>query len=263
MAFNLLGVIEATSSPSSSSALTTTSAGVGAENQIITIEFHNKSHASRRGWHFTDSWGYEMASLGPRGALFACGPSSSSSSGDGEGSGRESQLGRIYYRPYESWGVGGGGGDGNGAEWSVGLRRGERPVAIAAGGAPLRSSSSSSSDEDLDEDGQDSQTRELKEMRRGPKDAGGAGYVVVALNNGDVHFWLGTGVHVYVWRAGGEVVSVVCGGGSDGGVGRGAGGGDGGEWCCVVWREGGTSLDGAFPSFLLILPPLFFEYAVH
>lgn len=202
-------------------------------HQIITAEFHDKS--LNRGYHFNDTFRYSMAALGPRGALYACGPEKGGrtiAGGTGEGENITSaSLGQVHYRPYETWA--------SSAEWSLSLNKGEVPIAVCAGGAPLSKSSSRDPNADehevameFDADCQPIITSEEawreKEFRRGPKDAGGAGYAIVALNTGDVHFWLGTGIHLYTWRLGGEVVCMDA----------------GAEWVFVVHREGGTSLDG-------------------
>lgn len=105
------------------------------------------------------------------------------------------------------------------------LNKGEVPVAICAGGAVYKSKTEDDADEDEDEEA---------ETRRGPKDAGGAGYAIVALQNGRIHIWLGTGIHMYMMTVGGEVVAMAA----------------SAEWLFIVHREGGTSLDGESFSFL-------------
>lgn len=172
-------------------------------HNIVNVEFHDKS--LRRGYHFNDSFRYTLASLGPRGALYACPPEKGTSS-----------AGQIHYRPYDTWA--------SSPEWSVELNKGEVPVAVCAGGAQYRKRSDDGDDE---EDGEE-------DLRRGPKDAGGAGYAIVALSNGRIHIWLGTGILMYMMAVGGEVVAMAA----------------SAEWLFVVYREGGTSLDGECSFFL-------------
>lgn len=182
-AFNMIGVIECTDQET---------------HNIINVEFHDKS--LRRGYHFNDSFRYTIASLGPRGALYACPPEKGTTS-----------RGQVHYRPYDTWA--------SSPEWSVELNQGEVPVAVCAGGATYKKVSDADEPFDEDEDAQ---------LRRGPRDAGGAGYAIVALGNGRVHIWLGTGIHMYVVTIGGEVVAMAA----------------SAEWLFIIYREGGTSLDG-------------------
>jgi chromosome transmission fidelity protein 4 len=172
-------------------------------HNIINVEFHDKS--LRRGYHFNDSFRHTIASLGPRGALYACLPEKGTSS-----------RGQVHYRPYDTWA--------SSPEWNVELNQGEIPVAVCAGGATYKKRSDT--DEYFNEDEEDVQ------LRRGPKDAGGAGYAIVALGNGRVHIWLGTGIHMYVMTIGGDVVAMAA----------------SAEWLFIIYREGGTSLDGEFIS---------------
>lgn len=194
LAFNMIGVIECTDQET---------------HNIVNVEFHDKS--LRRGYHFNDSFRYTLASLGPRGALYACPPEKGTTS-----------AGQVHYRPYDTWA--------SSPEWSVELNKGEVPVAICAGGAQYKKHSDDGDDEDLNDGEED--------VRRGPKDAGGAGYAIVALSNGRIHIWLGTGIHMYSMAVGGEVVAMAA----------------SAEWLFIVYREGGTSLDGASHiSFSLLL----------
>jgi chromosome transmission fidelity protein 4 len=160
-AFNMVGVIEATDQET---------------HQIINVEFHDKS--LHRGYHFQDHHRFHLASLGPRGALYACAPE-----GD--------NLAVVNYRPYDTWA--------SSAEWQVSLPMDESAVVVCAGGAPYKKGKDS---EDNDDDENDS---------AGPSDAGGAGHAIVATTSGTIRFWLGTGVQTYVWHIGGEVVAMEAG----------------------------------------------------
>ncbi|KAF8308558.1 hypothetical protein DL93DRAFT_2063848 [Clavulina sp. PMI_390] len=185
LAFNMIGVIESTDQET---------------HNIINVDFHDKS--LRRGYHFNDSFRYTMASLGPRGAIYACAPEKGTSS-----------KGQVHYRPYDTWA--------SSPEWSVELNAGETPVCVCAGGADYKKGSRDNDDDAADDD-------EEAEVRRGAKDAGGAGYAIVALNGGRIHIWLGTGVHMYTMQVGGDVVAMAA----------------SSEWLFIIHREGGTSLDG-------------------
>jgi chromosome transmission fidelity protein 4 len=101
---------------------------------------------------------------------------------------------------------------GNTSEWQFSLPAGEEVVAIAAGGVPT--------------------PRSYK--NRNPEDGGdgdGAGSVIVASNNGYLRFFAGSGIQRYLWAMGGDIVTMVA----------------GSDWVFVVYREGGTSLDGKCP----------------
>lgn len=179
-------------------------------HNIVNVEFHDKS--LRRGYHFNDSFRYTLASLGPRGALYACPPEKGTSN-----------TAQMHYRPYDTWA--------SSPEWSVELGKGEVPVAVCAGGAKYQKN------DDGDDDGM-GEDDEDGAIRRGPKDAGGAGYAVVALSNGRIHIWLGTGIHMYTMAVGGEVVAMSA----------------SAEWLFIIYREGGTSLDGTALILLAISP---------
>ncbi|KAG8835473.1 hypothetical protein FRC17_003040 [Serendipita sp. 399] len=97
---------------------------------------------------------------------------------------------------------------GSSTEWSIALPPGEDVIAIAAGGIPTRRSYKNRNSEEVDSDG--------------------AGTVVIATSTSYLRFFTGSGIQTYVWAMGGDVVSLVA----------------GNEWVFVVYREGGTSLDG-------------------
>lgn len=93
------------------------------------------------------------------------------------------------------------------SEWTYELPKGERAIAVAAGGIPP--------------------TRSLRVLQEA--DAEGNGYVVVATDRGVIRFFSGGGVQRGpIWAVDGDIVSMVA----------------GRDYVFVVHREGGTSLDG-------------------
>ncbi|KDQ16190.1 hypothetical protein BOTBODRAFT_173106 [Botryobasidium botryosum FD-172 SS1] len=100
LAFNMIGVVEVTDQDT---------------HQIINVEFHDQS--LRRGYHFQDHLSINMASLGERGALYAC-----PAEGD--------HASRINYKPYDTWG--------SQNEWSMELPRNEQVIAIASGAPAMQ-----------------------------------------------------------------------------------------------------------------------------
>jgi chromosome transmission fidelity protein 4 len=168
------------------------------------VDFHDKS--LRRGYHFQDHFKYTLASLGPRGAVYACRADPEAASTTDENS--TAHLAHVTYKPYESWAT-------SGSEWSITLPQGEDPIAVAAGGHPLNKQRQ---DMTMDDDGDEESANILN----------GHGYVMVATTRGYVRFFSGGGVQRYIWCVGGDVVSMAA----------------DAEWSFVVHREGGTSLDG-------------------
>ncbi|KAG8783688.1 hypothetical protein FRC15_004714 [Serendipita sp. 397] len=112
----------------------------------------------------------------------------------------KSEPSQVLYKPYATWG--------SSTEWSITLPAGEDVIAIAAGGVTTRRSYKNRSSEEIDSDG--------------------AGTVVIATSTSYLRFFTGSGIQIYVWAMGGDIVSLVA----------------GNEWVFVVYREGGTSLDG-------------------
>ena len=99
---NLVGVIEVTD-------LVT--------HHVVDVKFHNIS--MRRAYHFADEFRYDMATLGQRGAIYACQPDTT-------------HPAHVLYKPYSSWT--------SHAEWKYELRGGTSVVGVAAGGSPASES---------------------------------------------------------------------------------------------------------------------------
>lgn len=80
-------------------------------HQVVNVEFHDKS--ARRGYHFSDSAKYTMASLGEQGIVYAAPSEGGTPSA-------------VHYRPYDSWA--------SASDWQVSLSPGEDALSVAAGG---------------------------------------------------------------------------------------------------------------------------------
>ncbi|KAF8588697.1 hypothetical protein K439DRAFT_1651834 [Ramaria rubella] len=115
LAFNMIGVIEVTDQDT---------------HHIINVDFHDRS--TRAGSHFQDSNKCDVASLGERGALYACPPEA----------GHPAQ---IMYKPYSGWASSG--------EWSCTLPEGEAVIALAAGGSSPSGSLRNKSEGDIEGNG--------------------------------------------------------------------------------------------------------------
>ena len=89
----------------------TSSETVGARPyRSITVEFYDRSF--QRDFKFTDPFGYDLACLGEKGALFAA-PSFNSDT-----------PAQIYYRPHEHWTT-------ERPDWRMALPKGEEPLSVA------------------------------------------------------------------------------------------------------------------------------------
>ncbi|KAI5120641.1 hypothetical protein M0805_007978 [Coniferiporia weirii] len=82
-------------------------------HHIVNIEFHDQT--TRKNYHFSDHFKYDLASVGERGIVYSCPP-------------ENGHPAQITYKPYSTWASHG--------EWSYTLPSGERALAVAAGGTP-------------------------------------------------------------------------------------------------------------------------------
>ncbi|PWN44244.1 WD40 repeat-like protein, partial [Ceraceosorus guamensis] len=138
-----------------------------------TIAFESSDAGSRRNWRFADHFGYNMASLGGSGALFAY--------EDDAESGHPSS---IFFKPFEASGAR----TTLATEWTVNLPRGEEAVAIAmAGKAPRPNADSRAAD------------------------AMTISSAIVATSAGYLRFFSASGFQRYLWALGSPVVSMAAG----------------------------------------------------
>ncbi|KAH8119330.1 WD40 repeat-like protein [Phellopilus nigrolimitatus] len=82
-------------------------------HHIVNVEFHDQT--TRKNYHFTDPFKYDLAAVGERGIVYACPPEAG-------------HPARVHYKPFSTWATHG--------EWTYTLPPGERAVAVAAGGTP-------------------------------------------------------------------------------------------------------------------------------
>jgi chromosome transmission fidelity protein 4 len=149
-------------------------------HHIVNVVFHDQSF--RKGYHFTDHFKYDLASLGKscpghsdcsrsgrlftgeRGILFACPP-------------ENDHPAQVLYKPYTSWSSAS-----SQHEWNYSLKRGSKVIGLATGG-----SKKSGGDED------------------------DSGNLVIATSENDLTFLSGNKAEKYIMGLDGEFVSMVAG----------------------------------------------------
>jgi chromosome transmission fidelity protein 4 len=145
-------------------------------HHVVDIKMHDQSpSAARKGYNFTDTTKYDMASLGERGIAFACAPEAG-------------HPAHVSFRPYASWETGTRAAE---DEWVYELPPGVRILGLAAGGAAVPTGSGS--------------------RRKMTEDTQGRGHVVIATSENELTFLTGTGIERYSMGLDGDFVSMVAG----------------------------------------------------
>jgi chromosome transmission fidelity protein 4 len=112
-------------------------------HHIVNVEFRDRS--TRKSYHFTDYFKYDMASLGEFKFWVNAYPSSSTYCRRTWGTVRcppdKEHPTHVIYKPYDTWATQG--------EWTYDLPEGVKAVGLAAGGPPPRKTLRSEADADI------------------------------------------------------------------------------------------------------------------
>jgi chromosome transmission fidelity protein 4 len=143
-------------------------------HHVVDIKMHDQSpSAPRKGYNFTDTVKYDMASLGERGVAFACPP-------------EDNHAAHLNFKPYASWDTGTYSVE---DEWTYELPASVRVLGLAVGGAALPKGS----------------------KRASREDTYGRGHVIIATSDNELTFLTGTGIERYSMGLDGDFVAMVAG----------------------------------------------------
>ncbi|KAI7936923.1 hypothetical protein MJO28_015822 [Puccinia striiformis f. sp. tritici] len=148
------------------------------DENLVTVEFNNRGLYN--GYHFTDSFKFNLGSIGNLGLAFGC-------------SATKSNPSVIRYTPFESWTTSGFAfrgsetiGIDDEASWQFELPTGESATCLACGGC-------AGEDGKIDRDG-----------------LGGSGTVAVGTDQGYIRLFSGSGIQTYIWNLGQQIISLAC-----------------------------------------------------
>ncbi|KAI9630892.1 hypothetical protein KEM48_013509 [Puccinia striiformis f. sp. tritici PST-130] len=148
------------------------------DENLVTVEFNNRGLYN--GYHFTDSFKFNLGSIGNLGLAFGC-------------SATKSNPSVIRYTPFESWTTSGFAfrgsetiGIDDEASWQFELPTGESATCLACGGC-------AGEDGKIDRDG-----------------LAGSGTVAVGTNQGYIRLFSGSGIQTYIWNLGQQIISLAC-----------------------------------------------------
>lgn len=160
LAFNMIGAIEVTDQDT---------------HHIVNVVFHDQS--SRKGYHFTDHFKYDLASLGERGIAFACQP-------------ENDHPAQVLFKPYTSWSS-----SSSQYDWTYTLGKNTRVLGLAVTGPKSISTPASA----------------WNKKPKTVKEEDDMGMVVVATSDGDMTFMSGNKREKMVMDLDGEFVAMVAG----------------------------------------------------
>lgn len=160
LAFNMIGAIEITDQDT---------------HHIVNVVFHDQS--SRKGYHFTDHFKYDLASLGERGIALACQPENDHPS-------------QVLFKPYTSWSS-----SSSQYDWTYTLGKNTRVLGLAATGPKSIFTPDSA------------RNKKGKKV----KEEDDMGMVVIATSDGDMTFMSGNKREKIIMDLDGEFVAMVAG----------------------------------------------------